>query len=170
MSPELTSAVEWAKRPILQKYADFTGRASRPEYWWYVLALVIASVVVRIVEGIFGVSHMLFYTYGPLSALLWLATIVPSLAVGTRRLHDTDRSGWWLLICVVPYALMVLAGVMAVMGGGLLAVCGMMGLIGFVALIGACVLIYFMVLPGSPGQNRYGPPPAGETGTAVPAE
>lgn len=170
MSPELTTAVEWAKRPILQKYADFTGRASRPEYWWYVLALVIAFVVIRIVEGIFGVSHMIFYTYGPLSALLWLATIVPSLAVATRRLHDTDRSGWWLLICVVPYGLMALAGIMAFMGGGLLAMFGMASLIGFVALIGALLLLYFMVLPGTPGQNRYGAPPLPLNVTAVPAE
>jgi uncharacterized membrane protein YhaH (DUF805 family) len=169
MSPELTNAVEWAKRPILEKYADFTGRASRPEYWWYALALIIAFVLVRIVEGIFGVSHMILFTYGPLSALLWLATIVPSLAVGTRRLHDTDRSGWWLLICVVPYALMALTGMMAVMGGGLFVLLGMGSLIGLVALIGACVLIYFMVLPGTPGQNRYGAPPITD-GTVVPAE
>jgi uncharacterized membrane protein YhaH (DUF805 family) len=170
MSPELTTAIEWAKRPILEKYADFTGRASRPEYWWYVLAVVIAFVVARIIEGIVGLGHMIFYTYGPLSALLWLATIVPSLAVGVRRLHDTDRSGWWLLICVVPYALMVLTGIMAITGGGLFAMLGMASLIGFVALIGALVLLYFMVLPGTPGQNRYGQPPAGGGGTAVPAE
>jgi len=100
MSAELTP-VDWAKRPILEKYADFTGRASRPEYWWYVLAVVIAFVVARILESIFGVAH-LFYSYGPLSALLWIATIVPSLAVGARRLHDTDRSGWWLLLALLP--------------------------------------------------------------------
>lgn len=169
MSVELTP-VDWAKRPILEKYADFTGRASRPEYWWYVLAIVIAFVVARVIESILGVGHMLFYSYGPLSALLWLATIIPSLAVGARRLHDTDRSGWWLLICVVPYALMAVAGVMAVMGGGLFAFLGMMGLIGIVAFVGALVLLYFMVLPGTPGQNRYGAPPAGDSGTAVPAE
>jgi uncharacterized membrane protein YhaH (DUF805 family) len=169
MTTELTP-VDWAKRPIVEKYADFTGRASRPEYWWYVLALVVAFIVVRIVEGIVGVSHMIFLSYGPLSALLWLATIVPSLAVGARRLHDTDRSGWWLLICVVPYALMALTGVLAVMGGGLLMFFGMMGLIGVVALIGALVLLYFMVLPGTPGQNRFGAPAAGDQGNVVPAE
>lgn len=168
MSAELTP-VDWAKRPILEKYADFTGRASRPEYWWYVLAVVIAFVVARILESIFGVAH-LFYSYGPLSALLWIATIVPSLAVGARRLHDTDRSGWWLLICAVPYGLMALAGMMAFMGGGLFFMLGMMGLIGIIALVGALVLLYFMALPGTPGQNRYGAPPVGDSGTVVPAE
>lgn len=167
MSAELTP-VDWAKRPI-EKYADFGGRASRPEYWWYVLAVVIAFIITRTVESVLGISHMIFYSYGPLSALLWLATIIPSLAVGARRLHDTNRSGWWLLICVVPYCLMALAGVMAVMGGGLLALLGMVSVIGFITLIGALVLLYFMVLPGSPGTNQYGPPVTG-SGTTVAAE
>lgn len=168
MNSDMTP-VDWAKRPILEKYADFTARASRPEYWWYTLAVVVAALVLSIIESIVGVSRMVG-PYGPLTALFFLATIVPSLAVGVRRLHDTDRSGWWLLIGVVPYGLMALAGMMAVMGGGLFLLMGMMGLIGIIAMIGLIALLVFMCLPGTPGSNRYGPPPVGTAETIAAAE
>jgi uncharacterized membrane protein YhaH (DUF805 family) len=160
--------VDWVKRPI-EKYADFTGRASRSEYWWYVLALCVAYLVLSIVESIVGLNHM-FLTYGPLSLLLMLGTLIPSIAVGVRRLHDTNRPGWWLLIALVPYGLMALAGIMAVMGGGLFGFMAMMGLIGIVAMIGGIVLLIFMVLPGTPGDNQYGPNPSGDGTAAIAAE
>jgi uncharacterized membrane protein YhaH (DUF805 family) len=167
MARELTP-VDWAKRPI-EKYADFTGRASRPEYWWYTLALVVTYFVISLVENIVGLNGMAG-PYGLLSLLLMLATLVPSIAVGIRRLHDTNRSGWWLLIALIPYGLMVLAGIFAMGGAGAIGLLAMMGLISVVALIGAVVLLIFMVLPGSSGDNRYGPPPAAGGGTAVAAE
>ena len=70
--------IDWAKRP-LQKYADFTGRAPRAEYWWFVLAMVIIFVVLTIVESIVGLNKMVFGVYGPLTTLLWLGVLVPSL-------------------------------------------------------------------------------------------
>ena len=167
MAREMTP-VDWAKRPI-EKYADFTGRASRPEYWWYTLALVVTYLVISIVENIVGLNGMAG-SYGLLSLLLTLATLVPSIAVGVRRLHDTNRSGWWLLIALIPYGLMVLAGIFAMDGAGAIGLLAMIGLISVVALIGAVVLLIFMVLPGTPGDNRYGPPPAASGGTAVAAE
>ena len=170
MSAELTP-VDWAKRPILEKYADFSGRASRPEFWWYVLGLCIAFVVVAIVESIVGISHMFWYTWGPLTLLLRLATIVPSLAVAVRRLHDTDRPGWWVLLPLIPEVLMMFMAVMTagavVAGGGIGAAVGGMaltGLLGLVTLVCAIVLIVFCALPGTPGDNRYGPNPSSGTG------
>ncbi len=71
------------------KYADFSGTASREEYWWFFLFLVLGSLL----------AMALSFT---LSMLFSLATLVPSLAAATRRLHDTGRSGWWLLISLVP--------------------------------------------------------------------
>jgi uncharacterized membrane protein YhaH (DUF805 family) len=73
----------------LQKYADFTGRASRSEYWWFVLFIVLVSAGTSYVSNI-------------LSALWSLAMLLPSLAAAARRLHDTNRSGWWQLITLVP--------------------------------------------------------------------
>jgi uncharacterized membrane protein YhaH (DUF805 family) len=172
MNPNMTP-VDWAKRPILEKYADFSGRASRAEYWWYFLALMVAFIVARIVDSILGLGHMVFYAYGPLAGLLWLATIVPSIAVGVRRLHDTGRTGWWVLLPIVPYCLAIgiggpamLAGMAA--GGGVgfaagMALAGLFMLIGFVC---AIILLVFMVLPSTPGDNRYGPNPYGEGGGA----
>ena len=80
---------------LTQKYADFTGRAMRSELWWFVLFNIIVSVILGIVDGIiFGMSI--------LQSLYALGTLIPSIAVGVRRMHDIDKSGWWLLIALVP--------------------------------------------------------------------
>ena len=78
-----------------KKFAEFSGRARRQEYWMFALFNFLASVAITIVEGILG-------TGGALGGLYSLAVLVPSLAVAARRLHDTDRSGWWMLIALVP--------------------------------------------------------------------
>lgn len=78
-----------AVKTCFSKYADFTGRASRPEYWYFVLFGFIAQVILR-------------FIYLPLAIVFGLAVLVPQLAVGARRLHDIDRTGWWLLIGLVP--------------------------------------------------------------------
>ena len=170
MNPNSMTPVDWAKRP-LQKYADFTGRASRAEYWWYVLGIIIAAIVLSIIESILGLGKIVLGVYGPLTALLWLATIVPGIAVGVRRLHDTNRSGWWMLL-MTPYLLVMIFTAMALRGGaGGLAALGTAGLIGLVGLVCAVVLLVFMVLPGTPGENCYGLNPSGEgDGATVAAE
>jgi uncharacterized membrane protein YhaH (DUF805 family) len=71
------------------KYADFTGRATRSEYWWFILFIVIASLATSMISSI-------------LSGLFSLGTLLPSVAAATRRLHDTGRSGWWQLVVLVP--------------------------------------------------------------------
>jgi uncharacterized membrane protein YhaH (DUF805 family) len=163
-----TSPIDWAKRP-LQKYADFTGRAPRAEYWWFVLAMIILFVVLSIVESIVGLNKMILGVYGPLTALLWLAVLVPSLSVGVRRLHDTNRSGWWLLL-MVPYAVaavMMVRSMSAAAATGSVpgfGAAGIVGLIGFVCII---VLLVFYCLPGTAGENQYGPDPYGDGGGTI---
>jgi uncharacterized membrane protein YhaH (DUF805 family) len=76
-------------------YATFRGRARRSEYWWFTLFIIIASSVLGLVDS-------LLFGRQILSALFGLATFIPILAVTVRRLHDVDRSGWWILISVVP--------------------------------------------------------------------
>ena len=73
-----------------KKYATFEGRASRSEYWWFFLFTFLGSAA----AGIIGQA---------LSGLFSLAVLLPSLAVGARRLHDTDRSGWFLLLWFIPF-------------------------------------------------------------------
>ena len=84
---------------VFRKYAQFSGRSRRKEYWMFTLFNILASVSLGIVDGILGLGDMGF---GLLSGIYSLAVIVPSLAVSIRRLHDTGRSGWWLLIALVP--------------------------------------------------------------------
>src|SRR5215212_5215662 len=98
--------MEWATLP-LKRYAEFTGRSRRKEYWMYILLLIAVGIVIGIVEGILGLRGMVG-PYGPVSALFALVTFVPSLAVGVRRLHDTNRSGLWLLIGYGPFILSLL--------------------------------------------------------------
>ncbi|HLD09877.1 MAG TPA: DUF805 domain-containing protein [Methylophilaceae bacterium] len=71
------------------KYADFNGRAKRPEYWWFALFIFLVSLALNMASEV-------------LSGIFGLATLVPSLAAGARRLHDTNRSGWWQLLWIIP--------------------------------------------------------------------
>ncbi|GGQ64934.1 MULTISPECIES: DUF805 domain-containing protein [Streptomyces] len=79
---------------VLKKYAVFGGRARRQEYWMFTLFSVIISIVIAIIDAAIGSSILgIVYT---------LAVLLPSLGVAVRRLHDTDRSGWWILIGLIP--------------------------------------------------------------------
>jgi uncharacterized membrane protein YhaH (DUF805 family) len=85
----------------LKKYADFSGRARRREYWFYILFYVIILVVLTICDTIIGTT-MQGAGLGILTLIYLLAVLIPTLAVTVRRLHDTGRSGWWILIQLVP--------------------------------------------------------------------
>ncbi len=85
---------------VLKKYAQFSGRARRKEYWMFILINVIISVVLGLVDnftGMVGESGV-----GLLGGVYALALLIPGIAVAVRRLHDTGRTGWWLLIGFVP--------------------------------------------------------------------
>lgn len=99
-------------KTCLQKYIDFNGRASRSEYWWFVLLTILLSFIPVI------------------GWILRLVLLLPSLAVQVRRLHDMERSAWWLLLLVPP-----------------------------ITVIGVFVLLIMSIFPGTPGYNRYGPSP-----------
>ena len=77
-----------------KKYVEFSGRARRKEYWMFVLFNVIASFVAGVIDGVLGTVMI--------GSLYSLAALLPGLAVCARRLHDTDRSGWWMLIALIP--------------------------------------------------------------------
>ncbi len=91
--------VSYWKKVVLENYTNFTGRARRAEFWWYALANVIISIVLNIIDA--GIGFGSGYG-GVLSGIYGLAVLLPGLAVGIRRLHDTDKSGWWLLIVFIP--------------------------------------------------------------------
>lgn len=93
--------MEWMLMP-LQRYADFSGRSRRMEYWMFTLGIVIVAVVLGIVEGILGLSGMVG-PYGPITILFLLAIFIPALAVQVRRFHDQDKSGWFVLLGLIPF-------------------------------------------------------------------
>ena len=77
------------------RYVDFSGRSSRSEYWWWVLFVSIGAIVGLILDNLIGTSPILY-------VLFELAVVLPGLAVSVRRCHDIDKSGWWILIGIIP--------------------------------------------------------------------
>jgi len=123
-----------AVKTCFNKYIDFSGRAPRSEFWWFMLFLMIASAVLgQIDTALFGPTFVMTdngfeYNMGILGSLFSLATLLPSIAVTARRLHDIDKSGWWQLIAIIP-------------------------------LIGWIIMLVWMIKKGTPGDNRFGPDP-----------
>ena len=86
--------MNWYLSCLKDHYADFNGRATRTEFWMFILFNCIASIIITAIGYLLHISV--------LSSIYSLAVLVPSLAVGVRRLHDTGRSGWWWFIAFVP--------------------------------------------------------------------
>lgn len=124
-----------------KKYAVFAGRASRSEFWYWILFYFIVAVIMNILDTLFGFQVMsvtneatgnsVYTTYNPgyLSSIWYLIVLLPTISVTVRRLHDTDHSGWWWWLNVI-------------------------------CCIGGLILVFaFYIKPGDEGENRYGPPP-----------
>jgi len=116
-----------------RKYVTFSGRASRPEFWWFTLFVLLGASLTTTLDGAvfrpdeyleFGIRFSL-HTYWPLNSLFSLAILLPSLGVSVRRLHDTDRAGWWVLLHFIP-------------------------------IVGTIILIFWFCGRGTPGRNRFG--------------
>lgn len=126
-----------------EKYADFNGRARRSEYWWLWLFLLICSALTTLVDDFFGTPLV--------GGIFSLATLTPILAAGARRLHDTDRSGWWLALPLAP---------LAVAFGGWAIGSSIVSTIGGIGTFAALALqVFWMVMDSMPGENRFGPSP-----------
>lgn len=151
--------MHWMLLP-LRRYAEFSGRSRRMEYWSFALLNVIVYLVLMAImmAGGFSLAQMaemqtpgaqidppgpLFYIGAGLLALYALAIFIPNLAVTVRRLHDRNMSGWFLLLFIVLSAI---------------------PLVGILVSIGWLVLMF---LPGTPGPNKYGPDPKDPAGVAV---
>ena len=116
---------------VWKKYVVFHGRAGRTEYWTFTL---INYAVFFVLSGLASATES--NALGAVGMIFLAAQILPGLAVTVRRFHDTDRSGWFILIGLVP-------------------------------ILGALVLLFFMLVRGTQGENRFGPPPDGRTMTPV---
>jgi uncharacterized membrane protein YhaH (DUF805 family) len=85
----------------LKKYAVFSGRSRRKEYWYFVLFVVIISIALSLIDSLIG-AYDRSSGAGLLSTIFSLAILIPSIAMSIRRLHDIHRTGWWVLISLVP--------------------------------------------------------------------
>jgi uncharacterized membrane protein YhaH (DUF805 family) len=119
--------IESWKLVVLERYAKFDGRAGRAEFWWFVLANFLAYIALAILMQISGIFFVLYIVYA-------LGVLIPSLAVAIRRLHDTDKSGWLLLLGLIP-------------------------LVGFIILL----VFYIQEGTSGPNQYGAGPEPAATT-------
>ena len=124
--------LQTAIRSVFGKYAEFSGRAARSEFWYWVLFILLVSIGLSIIDGAFIAPMTGYEAFAPeagqpLQLLFNLATLLPTLAVSVRRLHDTDRSGWWLLLGLIP-------------------------------IIGNLILLWWYIQAGTTGDNEYGPP------------
>ncbi|PRZ08470.1 uncharacterized membrane protein YhaH (DUF805 family) [Isoptericola sp. CG 20/1183] len=124
-----------AVKTVFSKYATFSGRARRSEFWFWALFVFLVGAVLAIfvsaTNGLTIDAETMTPTFGAtyfVAALVQLALVLPNLAVTVRRLHDTDRSGFWWFIGLVP-------------------------------LVGPIVLLVFVILEGTRGPNRFGPDP-----------
>jgi uncharacterized membrane protein YhaH (DUF805 family) len=89
---------------LLNKYATFSGRARRSEYWWWYLFVTIVFLVAGILDRALGLTYSdLTLGGGWIATIAAIVFLVPNLAVAVRRLHDTGRSGWWLLVGLIPF-------------------------------------------------------------------
>ena len=87
--------MNWYLTLMTQKYASFSGRARRTEYWMFFLVYFVIALVIGVVEGLLSIG-------GYLTGIFALVHLLPSLGVTVRRLHDTGRSGWWILLGLIP--------------------------------------------------------------------
>jgi len=171
--------MEWMFLP-LKKYAQFSGRSRRKEFWMWTLFVVIAVIVLSVIDRALGLGgggsagptayggQGMSYGYGAqfhggvLTGVFALAVLIPNLAVAVRRLHDTNRTGWWLILPAAPY----LVGLVIMIGGAASGNFGMAGIGSIFLLIGficAIAVLVFYCLPGTKGPNNYGEDPLGQT-------
>ena len=138
--------MEWMLMP-LKRYAEFSGRSRRKEYWMWFLFLIIVTIITTYLDILFGLGGSATGTqegasvsfnvnFGLITILFMLAVFLPNLAVGVRRLHDLDKSGWMILIGLIP-------------------------------LFGALYLLFLFTQPGTVGPNRFGPDPKGAADAQV---
>ena len=147
--------IDWALLPFT-RYFDFSGRSSRAEYWYFTALMWFITLAILLAQWTLGEAVESVLTV--VNGLFGLATLIPSLAVAVRRLHDINRSGLVLLKYIIGVAaILVLLPVAALMGtfaAGLL----------FVAAAALCIkFLILMVIEGDRGPNPYGPNPYGLT-------
>ena len=165
-----------AVKQVLRKYADFSGRATRAEYWWWVLATFIVGMALGSIDAFIYSIIDQEWASTPFATIFHLAILLPNLAVTARRLHDIGKSGWWVLVWFILAVISwipVVVGLILFLGEALT---GQFDAESFLPLIigGAITLlmelalllwvILWMARQGESGPNSYGPDPRAAAG------
>lgn len=165
-----------AIKTCLGKFFTLSGRASRPEYWWFFLFVLIGTAVTQILDGlIFGFDTFEEQGRHPITMLFTFVTFFPAFAAGWRRMHDTGKPGWYAalptLIVLGSFAGLMIGvlgmGLIEALGAdpeslrGIAAVLGSTGLIltCIIVLVASLLKLYWLTRPGDPDTNAYGPVP-----------
>ena len=145
-----------AIRTAFYRYATFSGRARRPEYWWFTLAATLAGLVASAIDDALGLWAE------PIGTVVSLALLLPSLAVTWRRLHDTGRSGWRMALMAVGLVPLIAATAVAAMQAAVPTPLFNGLLIGGAVLTGLAALHILVLLlsPSQAGANRFGTEPS----------
>lgn len=141
--------MHWIIEPFRRSF-DYSGRSRRMEYWSYALFAFLALALATFVETRLGIRDD---RNDPLRGLLFLGLCIPGLAVAVRRLHDTNRVGWWVVMPVAP----ILFLMVAVVGELDFAIVPRIAMVAM--LLGSIALLALMCVPGTRGPNRFGPDP-----------
>lgn len=146
--------LNYAKEALTTKFATFSGRARRREYWLFVLFTAIINSAINFMTLAVKDSTPLTVVISIISIVWGLYTLISSIAITVRRLHDTNRSGWWYLLAIVfIFAMVIFAALQLNSSSNILLILTFLCLAGFLA------FIVFLFLPGTKGENDYGPDP-----------
>jgi uncharacterized membrane protein YhaH (DUF805 family) len=142
---------------VLSKYATFSGRARRAEYWWFYAFTILVAFAASVVDD--ALSTVVDNDSGIVGTVTSLALLLPTLALTARRLHDTGRTGWWMLLPVIPCLATVVVGTATLFASTPAALVVLFVACALATLLTSIVLLVFLCLDSKPGPNRYGPSP-----------
>lgn len=144
-----------ATKTCLKKYFQMSGRASRSEYWWFFLAIIIATVIAALMDLMLFDTPKNIDESGPIEGIVGLLLIIPNFTASIRRLHDTNRSGWYLL---VPLAGVIFAIFVGKMIGSTLGQGGPI-IVGIIIILSFLLPIWWQTRPSNANPNKFGPNP-----------
>lgn len=144
----------------LGKYSQFGGRSQRKEFWYFFLFYALFAIP-------FGLTDVFLIGIPILGTIYFLVFLIPSIAVGVRRLHDMGRSGWWMLLYAGLVLQQIMNSIMGFSGRVSQEMVQASAIFGIGGAVGGIVLIVFMVRKSQPGHNRYGPDPRDDASPAT---
>lgn len=150
-----------AVRLGFKNYFRFSGRAQRAEYWWFYLFTLIATAALTVIDVVlFGIENP-SENFSPAADIFSILVIIPTLALGWRRMHDINRSGWWSLLPILPAIWMAVAALTLFTSDEELTIVGVIAIIiGIIGIIAAIIYVIVLLATDSDRtQNRYGPSP-----------